>query len=263
MAEIDLSMFTSADIDDLSKRASEDELDPIAHIRVNVAPCKRQISAAVSICRSISYYKYLSVYIRIDDRLSASCCSMSAIPKRLESLLSELNEGIYSPIFDQERSECIDRLWLEQRLYEIDDEADRDPIILGTQCSCYLRNVYNCRGLTSPLAAILLIGESNLIHKVMNTKPFHASPRVPQPNQFFRADGHHISATKHVRYVRKFLGSIDVSPKHKKAQAPAFTISSPAPQPSLKRGPEIDLGVESRTKRAITRSEPESEAMYS
>jgi len=261
VAEINLSLFTSADINELSQK-NEDEIDTLANIRIYVAPCKRQISAALSICAAVSLNKHLSFYIRIDDRLSASCCSTSAISERLESLLSELKEGKYSRIFLEKAIEYIDRLWLEQRLYEIDGEADRDPITLETQFSDHLRCVYDCSDLTKPLAAILLIGESDLINKVMNTRPFHASPRVPQPNQFFRIDRRYLSQIREYRYDRKFLGSIDVSSKHKKAQAPAAPISPPAPQPSLKRGPETDLDVNNRVKHAITRSEPQSEDLY-
>ena len=123
-------------------------------------------------------------------------------------LLSELKEGntFSYGLFDQENFETIDRLWLEQRLYEIDDDSDRDPITLKTQLLDHLRSVYDCTGLTKPLAAIFLIGEFGLINKVVNTPPFHASPRVPKPNEFFRADRQLLGGKSGSGYVRKFLG---------------------------------------------------------
>lgn len=263
-AEIDLSLFTSANINDLSKDEDTHDSKSLVDIRIYVAPCKRQISTAVSICHGACLNMNVSCYVRIDDRLSASCCSTSAISERLESLLSELDKGVYngSNIYNQNLYECIDQLWLEQRLYEMDGETDRDPISLETQFSGDLRNVYDCTGLTKPLAAILLIGESDLINKVMNTKPFYASPRVVQPNQFFRTDCRYFVDKTDFQYVRKYLGSIDVNYLHRKAQAPTLPISPPASQPSLKQGPETDLVLDSRAHVAFTRSEPESDDLY-
>lgn len=224
-------------------------------IRIYVAPCKRQISTAMGVCENVLLHsKLIDCYIRIDDRLSASCCSRSAISERLKLLLSELKEGNYP--------DSIDRLWLEQRLYEIDGDTDRDPITLETQLSDHLRSVYDCTGLTMPLAAILLIGEPSLINKTMNTRPFHASPRVPRPNEFFRTDPHFLAGVIDSRYVRTFLGSIDVNPNHKKAEDPALPVSPLASQSSLKRDSETDLGVDSYVKRINTQSEPESEDIY-
>ena len=261
VAEIDLSKYTTANIHDLRTKGEND--DTIADIRIYVAPCKRQISAAVQICFHILVScKVLSCYIRVDDRLLASCCSTPVISERLESLLFELKEGNYFAFYDQEHFECIDRLWLEQRLYEIDGEIDRDPITLETQLADHLRSVYDCTGLTKPLAAILMMGDSSLIIQVMNTNLFQASPRVPQPNHFFGADRHYLPAIRDDRYKRKFLGSIDVNPRHKKAQAPTLPISPTASQNSLKRNFGTDSGVDSHAKRANTQSEPESEDMY-
>lgn len=262
-AEIDLALFTSANINDLSKDEDNPDSKSLVDIRIYVAPCKRQISTAVSICHGVSLNINVSCYVRIDDHLSASCCSTSAISERLESLLSELDKGVYngSNIYDQNLNECIDRVWLEQRLYEMDGETDRDPITLKTQFSGDLRSVYDCNGVTKPLAAILLIGESDLINKVMNTKPFYASPRVVQPNQFFRTD-RRVFDRKGSQYVRKFLGSIDVNWQHRKAQAPTLPISPPASQFSLKRGPETDLALDSRAHVAFTRSQPESDDLH-
>lgn len=170
-------------------------------------------------------------------------------------------EGNYSMTFDQERFECIDRLWLEQRLHEIDGEAERDPITLETQLSDNLKHIYDFISLTRSFAAALLIGESNLINIVMNTIPFCTSPRVPQLNQIFRADRCFIAAIARHRHVRKSLGSFDRSTDRHKTQASALSISPPAPQSPLKRGPENDLGVYNREKRTIARCEPESEDM--
>lgn len=81
--------------------------------------------------------------------------------------------------FDQEKFGCIDRLWLEQRLHAIDGEAERDPITSETQLSDNLKHIYDFTSLTKSLAAVLLIGESNLINKIINIIPFHTSPHVP------------------------------------------------------------------------------------
>ena len=252
-AEIDCSLFDSEEFKDVYEKIQ---------IRIYVAPCKRQISTAIGVCRSVVLYnKLIDCYIRIDDRLSASCCSRSAISERLKLLLSELIEGNYSGsgLFDQTR---YDRLWLEQRHYEIDGDTDRDPTTLETQLSDRLRSVYDCTGLTKPLAAILLIGEPSLINKIMNTPPFHASPRVPRPNEFFKTDHPFLGGIQGSRYVRKFLGSIDVNRDHKKTQAPTLPVSPPASRSSLKRGSEFDLGVDSYVKRINTQSKPESEDIY-
>ena len=264
VAEIDRSLFNSEEINNVYKNIQDDRAGVPVDIRIYVAPCKRQITTAIGVCSSVLENSLIDCYIRIDDRLSASCCSGSAISERLELLLSELKEGNYSGsgLFDQEKFESIDRLWLEQRLYEINGDTDRDPITLETQLSDHLRSVYDCTGLTKPLAAILLIGEPSRINKVMNTQPFHASPRGPRPNEFYKTDHCFLVGIKGSRYKRTFLGSIDVNPHHKKAQAPTLPVSPPASRSSLKRGSETDLGVDRSMKRVNTQSEPESEDIY-
>lgn len=264
VAEIDWSLFKSEEISNVYKKSKTIGLTPLwtfesTLLLVNVK------SAAIGVCCSVLHdNKLIDCYIRIDVRLSASCCSRLAISERLKLLLSELKVGNYSGsgLFDQERFDTIDRLWLEQRLYEIDGDTDRDPITLETQLSDHLQSVYDCKGLTKSLTAILLIGESSLINKVMNTQPFHASPRVPKPNEFFRTDRRFLVGIKGSHYIRKFLGSIDVNPNHKKAQAPTLPVSPPVSRSSLKRGSETDSGVDSYVKRINTQSEPESEDIY-
>lgn len=261
MMEIDVTGFMNETLNLLSKRYENNlaEIGSIAHIRIYVAPCKRQISTALNICRNTRIHRYignryLGIYIRIDDRLSASCCFTSAVFERLKSLRSQLDKV-------PENYDYIDRLWLEQRLYEINDEIDRDPITLETQLSDGLRCVYDCTGLSKPLAAILLIGESDLINEVINTKPFEASPRVPRPNEFFRAKRTFIYG-KPTQWKRIFLGTIDVNPKHEKAEAPVPPLSPPASQSSLKREAETELGDDSHAKRAKPLSEHEYECLY-
>ena len=269
-AAIDWSVFgTFETIKDEYKELPDGRTGPLADIRICVAPCKRQISTAISVCYNIlMHYNIIDCYIRVDDRLSASCCSRSATSERLELLLSELKEGNYSgsQAFNQERLESIDRLWLEQRLYEIDGDTDRDLISPETHFPDHLRGVYDCTGLTKPLAAILLIGESSLINKVMNTHPFHASPRVPKPNEFFGTDRHWVAeAQEGYRYTRKFLGSFDVNRDHKKAQAPSTllvpSLAASARSFLKRRGSKTGSdGLDSHAKRVNnTQSEPESE----
>lgn len=166
IAEIDRLLFRSEEITKIRKSSQDDTDDAFMDIRVYVAPYKRQISAAIGACSNILlYHKRIGIFVRVDDRLSASCCSRSATSDRLESLLSELETSNGAGLYDQERFETIDRLWLEQRLYELDGDTDRNPINLKTQLSDHLRGIYDCTGLTKPLAAVLLIGETGLIIK--------------------------------------------------------------------------------------------------
>ena len=262
IAELDWSFLNSKEIKEVYQKIQDHRAGALLDIRVYVAPCKRQISTAVNICSDIlCNSKLIDCYIRVDDRLPAGCCSKSATSDRLKSLLSELAQGNHSAneSFDQKRFETIDRLWLEQRLYDIDDDIDRDPTTVKTQLSDRLRSVYDCTGLNKTLAAILLIGEPSLINVTMNTQPFPASPRVARPNEFFEIAYRYLVGAKGSHYVRKYLGSIDVSPKHKRAQAPTLPQSPPASQSSLKRGFETDLDMDSSMKRNNTHAEPESE----
>ena len=74
VAEIDWSLFTAKKISDVYGKNQDDETGALVEIRIYVAPCKRQISTAISICTSAFIYnKLIACYIRIDDRLSASC----------------------------------------------------------------------------------------------------------------------------------------------------------------------------------------------
>ena len=249
-AQIDLSNFTKTSIDDLNALYKEDSRRKLADVRIYVAPCKRQINTAIDICISAaSSTNSLDYYVRVDDRLPASCCSDPSRLQRLSSLISwEKLHGF--------QTRWLDRMWLEQRLYDIDGDLDADPVTLDNLLENKLVNVYGCTDVTKPLAAIFLIGECGLISKVLNTRPFSPSPRIPKPNEFFQCgpDG---SETKYndFRLFRHFLGSFDVNGSHQKAKTLEVPLSPPASPRSLKRGLETGSSQDSSAKRVSTRSE--------
>ena len=241
-AQIDLSHYTKYQVGDLHTSYKYDSINKLADVRIYVAPCKRQISTAASICKDASKLDCLDYYIRVDDRLPASCCSASSGYERLSSLLALM-------------ADWLDQLWLEQRLYDIEGDIDSTPVTLETLFRDGLRNVYGHNDVTKPLTAILLIGESDLVNKVMNTPPFSPAPRVAQPNQFFRCGSEWELNNEIDSLERIFLGSISVNEAHKKTIPLPMSSSPPASAPSLKRGLETDLGQDVPVKRINTQSE--------
>ena len=248
-AQIDLSHYTKDRVGDLPKSYHYDPIKGLAEVRIYVAPCKRQISIADFICRGASSLHCLDYYVRVDDRLPASCCSASSGYERLSSLLSLMKDLRCS-------TGWLDRLWLEQRLYDIDGDIDSNPVTLETLFKDGLRNVYGCDDVTNPLAAIMLVGESDLVNNVMNAPPFSPNPRMAQPNQFFRCGPEYdYESDEKIDCLRRtFLGSINVSEAHKKTIPSTMPLSPPASVPSFKRGLDTDLIGDVPVKRVNTQA---------
>jgi hypothetical protein len=189
-ATLKLSNFTSVDLDVLTQNfGEENELRktclPVANIYLYCSPCACLVSAALSICslignRSKTFFKFS---IRPDDRLVSSCCLNEDRSLGLGSLVQmikgkEARHGFLpTPIY------LLDRQWMEQRLFEIEETEDvqsfQDSATLAKQLFASHRSERTTAG-------IVVFGELEYSLPIMQSAPFVPKPRIPRETEIFQ-----------------------------------------------------------------------------
>lgn len=179
---------------------------------IYVAPCERLIAQALCICYECmaGVGSFIPRYIRVDDRLSASCCEPGMGYERLVSLKNSLT-GL-----TREQRSHLDEMWLDQRIHELEDgttQSRPDTSSASRFRHCYQEDSY---GILEAVVAILMIGEEEEIREVMSSKSFPHHPHVPSATEIYAM--HHKNHNSFVS--RRFLGTYRRNPKLVKQMDP-------------------------------------------
>ena len=110
---------------DIQRLALESAL-PLETVDIFCAPCACAIQTALRICavESTTLIKYI---VKVDDRVSVSCCTESAKFHRLASLLAMIQQhetGILTERvgLSTDWIQHIDRVWIEQSIYRLETQ---------------------------------------------------------------------------------------------------------------------------------------------
>ncbi|MCJ1354936.1 MAG: hypothetical protein MMC33_004926 [Icmadophila ericetorum] len=232
---LDPDKFTSINLDDLMGN-SEYQLTEqqklvllVAKVCLYCAPCACLLATAFNICeeagsRVETYFEFL---VRPDDRLVSSCCSQKDRTLGLASLIERVREIESSPSLRNYLT-SIDRIWVEQRLYEIEEETDLpQPIGKIAKMGGKVLSSHHSQGKT---AGIVILGKLGYCLPIMRSPPFALKPRIPKETEIFQmknilVDGKH-------QWIRRFLGTY--TPK-------AVPITSPNTPQSAETLPSVPL----------------------
>ena len=142
-------------------------------IYIYCAPCACQISSALSMRfrRPEDWWVSVEKIIRVDHRLSASCCAADS--ERLnacESLLQYMTANIH-----EEKLRDIDWNFLDISIYEYwDDDMEPD------QLSEYMERILDDHKADESVVGIIFIGERNATLPLLKSGPFPQNePRMP------------------------------------------------------------------------------------
>jgi hypothetical protein len=237
---LDPSRFTGADLDALIGLDKYNMTDlqqlllPVATIFIYCAPCACLLTTAFSICnsagdRAAAYFRFR---IRPDDRLVSSCCSQNDRSIGLASIIEKMKEKEHSEVTGN--LTLIDRIWVEQRLYEIEEETDLpQPISKLAEMGGKVLSSHESDETT---AGIIILGELIYCLPIIRSRPFPSKPRIPKETEMFQMKRTWDSSTMNYAWQRKFLGTY--TPKPGPIISPEASNSSGIiPQVPLFHGP--------------------------
>jgi Prion-inhibition and propagation len=170
--------------------------------------CTCALRTALSICETEERVR-VECFVRPDDRIETSCQSAGTPLNRLICLLDMLKSIEAMPIdeareFDNANLALIDRVWLEQRIYQLEEEfydevTNKDRIDAGAELFEELKDSNSSR------TVIVILGELEACQWMMQTPPFPRTARMPKETEI-----HQLSGAPN--WKRDFLGTF--TPRH-------------------------------------------------
>ena len=176
--------------------------EQLGYVYIYCAPCLQQIATAFDICVGKGIPRYLDFMIRIDDRISSSCCGESDGYPRLESIMNKVKAIEQVPsrslLFDQRRINHVDSPWIERRVFELEQEP-YEPLARHPK-ECLVRIFEECTGkLTSSsieCAGIVVLEETRRKSSIIESSIFQPQPRLPRATDIFLAHSDWDSASR-------------------------------------------------------------------
>lgn len=161
---------------------------PLGNVYVYCAPCACAVRTALTICAygSLQYLQYIT---RVDDRISASCCPESTKMDRLISLVAtikeiEATEALQMTGVNTRWIEYIDRVWIEQRVYRLEEEFyaqsfSRSTVVNGQELFAEFQS-------ESKETGVVFLGELDHCLWMLQTQPFPWKARIPKETEIYK-----------------------------------------------------------------------------
>ena len=231
---------------------------------VYCAPCLCQVWTAFHICNGAKGLAeaLLQFCVRIDDRLTTSCCRASSGTAGLAAIVDEIRsiemDGKHLWPFRQGKNiRYIDRDWIDQRLYDQGDEPFQVSAVDEERSLSFIFDQFP----TKDVASVTVLGERDHLVPMLQYLPFQRSERTSRENQFFQVKRESI-ATDEWSWSLKYLGSFTakktqtVQTNNSNSNHPQgqqyFHESSATGAPSNYRNGDVSPSTNTSTKRRRT-----------
>ena len=203
-------------------RAGTGEPQKVGKVNIWTAPCRFLVRTAFDFCASSGLSEHLEYKVRVDGRISPSCCSPR--PFHLERLQS-LTEA--SQQFERRGgmpggSEPLDRLWVSRMVFKVEEENNAEDAVGGI-----LYKYLNENG--SDVHVVL--GELDFCIQVMQEFDFVQEPRMPRVGDIWTVSREWIDGA--YRWKRQFYGLYTISSAAEAVRQ--ASENAKATSPSLKR----------------------------
>lgn len=197
-----------------------DQMIPFGVIYIHTSPCQFACQTAVDIADALKS-KLIDAVVRIDDRISSSCFTSTADRIIvLQSILSHLHT--LEP-YGSSGWNCLDRIWLDQRLYSLESDPAASGDLLGTSNLIDVFSQEKFQDYQRPFAGVIIVGEVDVCGPLLQAEPF---PRMPRPPR--ECEVYEITCTVggyNRKYISKFVAR-PVPPKETQGQPGVDTRSS-------------------------------------
>lgn len=158
-----------------------DDLARLAKVYIYCAPCACLVHAAIDIGKEFGGSPELEIFVRVDERLVASCCSTASRINGLSSICQEIrDQELKWP--STSRHPELDRDWIEQRVFSSEEEKYRP--VTESQVE-QLHRILDQHKSDYECAAIIILGETDYCSQMMRHPPFPQSPRIPRETEFY------------------------------------------------------------------------------
>lgn len=202
--DMEMLRYNNFELSDFQSAALAANL-PLGNVYIYCAPCVCAVRTALTICQQ-GGSKYLRYRTRVDDRISATCCPESTKIDRLVSLLNmvktiEATDKSQTTGFATAWIHFIDRLWIEQRVYQLEEElhaenGSRSVVHDGDELFAELQLEYKETG-------IVVLGELDQCFWMLQTPPFPWKARIPKETEIYKVERTLTSST----WKRTYLGT--------------------------------------------------------
>jgi hypothetical protein len=253
--------FTYIDLDLLAQKSDEDnELQktylPVADIYIYCSPCACLVATALSICSGLGQHAttFFQFSVRPDDRLISSCCPNEDRSLGLTSIVQEIKRREVAGYSIYPLSP-IDRQWVEQRLFEIEET---EPVQSFENSVTLAKQLFASHRSNRKTAGIVLLGELEYCLQIMQSVPFVSKPRIPRETEIFQMKK---ASILHNTWNRTYLGTYTAKSVQRKStsttvRASSSSASIPSAQPTLSTLHKISPPPSPVTKRQKTSSSP-------
>lgn len=191
-------------------------------VYIYCAPCICQIWTAFRICKGVQgpAKAVFQMCVRIDDRLMATCCQVPSNTAGLAAVVEQIR-SIEMDGNHREHIEHIDRDWIDQRLYDQEDDIFQISAVgEARSLSCIFDQFpYGY------LAAVIILGERDFLVPMLQYSPFQTSERTLRENQFFQVK-RQVNDSEW-RWSLKYLGSFTAK---RSLSAQTISLSSTHPR---------------------------------
>jgi hypothetical protein len=214
-------------------------------------PCACQMATAFEVCRSVNTYPFLDIRVRVDYRQPTSCSLSSRRIDGLASLIdyikrqessSKMTESIKAKL------KIIDRQWLEQTIYDYDEDVQ----ITTPSPANRLSHIVRPHTDKDLCAAIIILGEADYCIPLMGSAPFppFKPGRMPQETQLYRSIQGYDSIVPSVNWhwQRHYMGTYSPKKPLTKKRPVPMTLATGADghgsEPRSKRNTASESGQE-------------------
>ena len=182
---------------------------PLATFYVYCGPCVFAFRTALYFCNEQKDSAYLKCLVRIDDRINTSCCLDSSKASRFASFLETIKEietGKGSGRgFLRTWLRYIDRVWLEQRLYKLEDEIEAGDLAHADPADA-AKELFQELSADSNYNGFVILGETVHCGWMLQAEPFPWTSRMPRDTEIFQIH-HGYSSPRGRIWQRTYLGT--------------------------------------------------------
>lgn len=202
-------------------------------VYIFTAPCLCAVRTALEVCarENGSVLRYM---VRVDDRMSASCCPEETKFARLSSIVGNMKEIEISqtPGAIADWIKYVDRVWIEQRIYQLEDEIyDQAVSTKFERTKELLKEIeggfnWGC----------VFLGEVEHCAWMMQTAPFPWKAKMPKESEIY-----FLQWKNNLDWERKYIGTF--TPRSFKATSSYSSADNQTdlllPNPKRQKLPEL------------------------
>ncbi|KAL8643425.1 MAG: hypothetical protein Q9226_008385 [Calogaya cf. arnoldii] len=218
-----LHSMDSREINDGSEVTSTGRFS--AQVYLYCAPCSCQVSSALQVAWSLGQFPHLDACVRVDYRLQSSCSISSSGIIGIQSVISyvkELENSVELSRSESARLKVIDRQWLEQAVYNYEDEPQTMSESPANKLSHIVSDPYR----EQKCAALIILGEADYCIPLVGAPPFPplSKGKVPRETELYRMSQRQVEGKRY--WVRQYKGTYTAKPPPAKKRRLPMTLDT-------------------------------------